>query len=107
VPVKTRVLCVASDFRRKVDETCAVLDYYAEYSGSSLPTFRDTLSFPSSRVKKSKKKIPRLSSCVMTQKSADLKVRLVCFAKGNLLRCDSSPAILYFGQKYNLIRNDL
>jgi hypothetical protein len=40
----------------KTDEICALLGYYAALSGSSVPTFRDNLSFPSSRVKKSKKK---------------------------------------------------
>jgi hypothetical protein len=36
---------------------CALLGYYAALSGSSVPTFRDSLSIPSSRVKKSKKKL--------------------------------------------------
>jgi hypothetical protein len=85
--------CVSSDFRRKVDENCAVLDHYAAHSGSSLPTFWYTLTFQSSLVKKIKK-IPKLSSRVMSQKSADFKTRLVCFAKENLLCCDSSSAIL-------------
>jgi hypothetical protein len=40
----------------RVIETCAVLRYYAPLSNSSIPTFRDNLSVPSSRVKKSKKK---------------------------------------------------
>jgi hypothetical protein len=35
---------------------CALLGYYAALSGSSVPTFRDNLSVPYSRVKKSKKK---------------------------------------------------
>jgi hypothetical protein len=43
-----------SDFRHYVDEICALLGYYAALSGSSLPTFRDNLLVPSSRVKKSK-----------------------------------------------------
>jgi hypothetical protein len=33
----------------------ALLGYCAELSGSSVPTFQDNLSVPSSRVKKSKK----------------------------------------------------
>ena len=32
-------------------EPCALLGYYAACSGNSLPTFRDNLSVPSSRVK--------------------------------------------------------
>ena len=39
-----------SDFRYKVYEKCALLGYYAAYRGNLLPTFRDNLSIPSSRV---------------------------------------------------------
>jgi len=35
----------------EVDEHCLLLGYYAACSGHSLPTFRDNLSVPSSRVK--------------------------------------------------------
>ena len=41
---------VESDFRRDVDEICALMGYYAASSGNRLPTFRDNLSLPSSRV---------------------------------------------------------
>jgi len=51
--LKTRNTCVISGFRRDVDEISALLGYYAVYSGNSLPTFRDNLSVPSLRVKKS------------------------------------------------------
>jgi hypothetical protein len=34
-----------------IDENCVVLGYYAASSGDSLPTFRDNLSVPSSKVK--------------------------------------------------------
>jgi len=37
-------------------ETFALLRYYAEMSGNSLPTHRDNLLVPSSRVKKSKQR---------------------------------------------------
>ena len=37
---KIHTLHIISDFRRKVDEICALLGYYAAYSGNSLPTFR-------------------------------------------------------------------
>jgi hypothetical protein len=47
------ILCVMSGFRGEVDENCDLLGYYAASSGNSLPTFRDSLSIPSSRVKKS------------------------------------------------------
>ena len=45
-----------SGFRREVDEICALLGYYAASSGIPLPTFRDNVSVPSTRVKKSRKK---------------------------------------------------
>jgi hypothetical protein len=39
------------DFRlwRDVNKICALLGYYAAYSGNYIPTFRDKLSLPSSR----------------------------------------------------------
>jgi hypothetical protein len=37
------------------DEICDLLGYNAASSGNTLPTFRDNVSVPSSRVKKSKK----------------------------------------------------
>jgi hypothetical protein len=39
-----------SGFPRQVDKICDLLRNYAAYSGNSLPTFRDNLSFPFSRV---------------------------------------------------------
>jgi hypothetical protein len=39
--------------KKKVD-IFALLGYYAALSGNSVPTFRDNISVPSSRVKKSK-----------------------------------------------------
>jgi hypothetical protein len=45
---------VISGFRRDVDEICALLGYYAASSGNPLPTFRDNVSAPSLRAKKSK-----------------------------------------------------
>jgi len=42
---------VNSGYRRETDENCALLSYYAANSGNFLPTFRDKLSVPSSRVK--------------------------------------------------------
>ena len=40
--------------RREVDESCALMGYYAASSGNSLPTFRDNLSVPFSSVKDTK-----------------------------------------------------
>jgi hypothetical protein len=47
-------ICVISGFRREVDANRALLGYYTASSVSSLPTFRDNLSVPSSRVKMDK-----------------------------------------------------
>jgi hypothetical protein len=46
------LLTVISGFRRDADEICDLLAYYAASSGNPLPTFRDSVSVPSSRVKK-------------------------------------------------------
>jgi len=40
-----------SGFRHQVDENRALLGYYAANIGNSLPTFRDNLSVPFSKVK--------------------------------------------------------
>jgi hypothetical protein len=45
--------CLISGFRRDADEICAPLGFYAALNGSFVPTFRDNLSVPSSRVKQS------------------------------------------------------
>jgi len=42
---------MVTGFRHEVDETGVLLRHYAACSGNSLPTFRDNLSVPSSRVK--------------------------------------------------------
>jgi hypothetical protein len=46
---------VISDTRRGVNEIFALLRCYATYIGGYLPTFRDNLSVPSSRVNQYKK----------------------------------------------------
>jgi hypothetical protein len=46
------VLCVISGFRGDSDELCNLMGYYAASSGNPLPTFRDNLSVPYSRVEK-------------------------------------------------------
>jgi hypothetical protein len=40
-----------SGFRHEVDETCALLGYYAARSGNFLPTFWNNLPVPSSGMK--------------------------------------------------------
>jgi hypothetical protein len=42
--------CVVSGFRHDVAEICGHLGYYTVLSGSCVPTFRDNLSVPSSRI---------------------------------------------------------
>jgi len=44
---------VISDFCREVDVNCARVGYYAASSGNLLPTFRDDLLVPTSRVQSS------------------------------------------------------
>ena len=41
---KYKYVFAISGLRREVDETCALLGYYAAYSGNSLPTFRANIS---------------------------------------------------------------
>jgi len=41
-----------SGFRRDAHVTCAPLGYHAAYSDNSVPTFRDNLEVPASRVEK-------------------------------------------------------
>jgi hypothetical protein len=53
-------LSAISGFCHDVDEICALLGCYAALSGNPFPTFLDSLSIPSSRVKKSKKKEKKL-----------------------------------------------
>jgi hypothetical protein len=46
---------VNSGLHRDADEICDILGYNATSSGNPLRTFRENISVPSSRVKKSKK----------------------------------------------------
>jgi hypothetical protein len=48
---------VISGFRRDYDEIYSLLEYYAASNGNALPTFRDNVAVPSSRIMTSKKKI--------------------------------------------------
>jgi hypothetical protein len=47
----TDVLILISGFRRDVDEICGLLGNYTALCGNYLPSFRDNVSVPSSRVK--------------------------------------------------------
>jgi len=46
-----------SGFFYKVDENCSLLGCYGASSGNSIPTFRDNLFVPSSRVKNPRRKL--------------------------------------------------
>jgi hypothetical protein len=46
-----RLCTLISGFRRDVDKICALLGYYAASCDNCLPTFRDNVSVPYSRVK--------------------------------------------------------
>jgi len=46
-------MCSIAELHRRVNGTCVPLRFYATQCGSLLPTFRDSLSAPSSRVEKS------------------------------------------------------
>jgi hypothetical protein len=50
------LLTVISGFHLDLDEICALQGHYAASSGNPLPTFRDSVSVPSSSIKKSKNK---------------------------------------------------
>jgi hypothetical protein len=39
-----RLVCLISDFRREVDENCALMGYFTASYGNFVPTFRDNLS---------------------------------------------------------------
>ena len=67
-------------------EICALLGYYAAYIGNSLPTFRDNLSFPPSRVKESEKKAPHRS--------------VLCVISGFLREVDKISSLLGYHATY-------
>jgi hypothetical protein len=48
------------------NEIFSLLGYYAALSGSYVPTFRDNLSVASSRVEKSKKKVRKKQSFLLS-----------------------------------------
>jgi hypothetical protein len=64
--------CMISGFHRGVDENCTLLDHDVASSGNSLPTFRDNVSGPYSRVKNPFRKDITTSRCVTNQKNAVL-----------------------------------
>ena len=64
--------CMISGFQPRVNETCALLGYYAAQNGRFQPTFRDRLSRNVGKT--------TVLRCVILQKSADLRstISYVC-----------------------------
>ena len=92
-PPKYMSESVMSGFPRGVNQIFALLGFYEAYSGNSIPTFRDNLSVPSSRVKQSKKM--GLIGCPETLVTTDL--RCITSQKSEDLIYMSENYLLYFG----------
>ena len=60
-------------FRRKLDEICALLGYYAAYDGSSFPKLLNNLSVPSSRIKT----LPAAVTVIRIREIMDRKILLL------------------------------
>jgi hypothetical protein len=87
-------LSVISGFRRDADEICNLLGYYAASNGNLSPTFRDNVSVPSSRVKKSKKNIFLIKTVDM-QSTSEQHVN--CFYTHFIIKyCHSDSVVLGF-----------
>jgi len=67
-PCRSKNQCEISGFHREVDENWALLGYNWSCSGNSIPTFRDNLSVPPSRVKN-----PRRKPATELTKGGDLR----------------------------------
>jgi hypothetical protein len=52
-------------------QTCALVGYYAASSGNSLPTIRDNLSAPSSRIKQGQGRVKNSCPCLTPEDGAD------------------------------------
>jgi len=74
-------------------EICALLGYYAAYSGNSLPTFRDNLSVSSSRVKKYRQKIRVCSTRLASHCVAPCIIRSASLCRNNAEACAQIPLI--------------
>jgi hypothetical protein len=59
---------------RRSYEICALLGYYAAQSGNSVPTFRDNLSVPPSRVRKSQATLTEVFPCFFLSCEANARV---------------------------------
>ena len=74
-------------------EVCALLEYYAAYSGSSLPTFRDNLSVSSSRAKKYRKKIRLCSTRLTSHCVPHCVIGSALLCRNNAEACAQIPLI--------------
>ena len=68
----------SSGFRRDAEELCALLRYYAALSSSSVSTFRDNLSVPSSRAKNYKKTSLKMGSIIYPETSVQNHDSTLC-----------------------------
>jgi hypothetical protein len=80
------VLSLISGFRRDVNEICGLLWYYAASCGNCLPTFRNNVSVPSSRVKSlgkftdgSSRRVVCMRACIYACMHASMDVGLCVF----------------------------
>jgi hypothetical protein len=87
--IKTDII---SGFRCKVYENSVLLGYYATSSGNSIPTFRDNLSVPSSRVNPwrwDRQVVPNLRQeiatipCLTSRKIANLVTKVLGYKTWN------------------------
>jgi hypothetical protein len=74
-------------------EVCALLGYYAAYSGNSLPTFLDNLSVSSSRVKKYRRKIRLGSTRLASYCVPHCIIRSARLCRNNTQTCAQIPLI--------------
>jgi hypothetical protein len=79
---KLTLISSISGFRRDVDDICVLLGYYLASCGNYLPTFRDNVSVPSSRVKSpSMKESKPATYNVDHGKSPDLIINIIKLTK--------------------------
>jgi len=82
-------------FRREGDENCALLGYYVASGGNSLPTSRNNLSVPSSRVKNPKRMVNLARSLYKKHLGGD---------KFSVVRCQPIGLMRVGGGKAKCIR---
>jgi hypothetical protein len=89
--IYTKRSSMISGFCLDVDEICALLGYYAVSNGNPLPTFRDDVSVPSSRVTKYKKTPEQCRSHQETCSQLIQDYKILCDIK---MHCKQQQKIL-------------